>query len=128
MAKKEFLPETKVHETINTMIKTLKKEGLDTKSISDGFHTFNDLYNHRRILTQIIAHDHKEHAWKSKQHHDGTMFDGDFIVGFTTSEGQYSYHYKLEFWNDFNVPELEKAPEYDGHQPNDIDRLLSLLK
>lgn len=79
------------------------------------------------ILTKIIAESYPQYAWKSKQHHDGSMFDGDFIVGFTTPKGQYSYHYKLENWDFFDVPVLNRAPEYDGHQPNDIDRLISLL-
>lgn len=124
---KELLDEAAVHAALNANIKALKAAGLNTKAISDGHHTFDDLYTHRRILTQIVAHVFKDHAWKSKKHADGSMFDGDFIVGFTTPKGQYSYHYKLEFWDDFDVPELDAAPEYDGHQPNDIGRLLSLL-
>ena len=28
--------------------------------------------------------------------------------------------------NKFNIKELEKAPEYDGHKPKDVTRLLSL--
>ena len=56
------------------------------------------------------------------------MDSGWFIVGITTNEGDFTYHYKLEDWNMFPVKELEKAPEYDGHTPKDIIRLLSLLK
>ena len=28
--------------------------------------------------------------------------------------------------NSFNIKELEKASEYDGHKPEDVTRLLSL--
>ena len=33
----------------------------------------------------------------------------------------------LKYWDLFDVKELNKAPEYDGHTPDDIDRLYSLL-
>lgn len=112
---------------INQEIADFKHQGNSVKDISDTHHTFRDLYRHRMILTKIIAESYPQYAWKSKQHHDGSMFDGDFIVGFTTPKGQYSYHYKLENWDFFDVPVLDRAPEYDGHQPNDIDRLISLL-
>lgn len=50
-----------------------------------------------------------------------------FIVGIDTPEGQYSYHYHKKYWDKFKcVNELEFAPEWDGHKPEDVDRLLSL--
>lgn len=55
------------------------------------------------------------------------MFDEYFIVGINTPQGQFTYHYQLEYWELFKVKELKKAPEYDGHTPDDIDRLYSLL-
>ncbi|UUV46793.1 hypothetical protein [Bacillus phage vB_BanS-Thrax4] len=94
---------------------------------SDGYHTFDELYEHRMMLFLVICHTYKEQAWKSMLHSDGTMFDGSFIVGVTTPEGQYSYHYREQDYHLFKVKELEYAPEYDGHQPKDITRLLSLL-
>lgn len=95
--------------------------------ISDGSHTFDELYYHRMVLFSIICNQNKELAWKSKLHHDGTMYDNYFIVGITTPEGDYTYHYDLEYWDMFKVKELEKAPEWDGHKPKDITRLYSLL-
>lgn len=98
------------------------------KDISDGYHTFGELYYHRMILFSIICETFKEKAWKSRLHEDGSMFDGCFIVGVDTPEGQYTYHYKAEFFDVFDVKELKHALVYDGHQPKDITRLLSLLK
>ena len=95
--------------------------------ISDGSHTFDELYYHRMVLFSIICNQNKELAWKSKLHQDGTMYDNYFIVGITTPEGDYTYHYDLEYWDMFKVKELEKAPEWDGHKPKDITRLYSLL-
>lgn len=108
---------------INNMINDLDYKG----NITDGSHTFDELYYHRMVLFSIICNINSNMAWKSKLHSDGTMFDNYFIVGITTKEGDYSYHYKLEDWDRFKVKELDKAPEWDGHKPSDITRLYSLL-
>lgn len=93
---------------------------------SDGYHTFNELYYHRMILFAVICKQNQQLAWKSWLHHDGTMYDDYFIVGINTPLGQYSYHYHKKYWDEFDVQELEKAPIWDGHEPKDIERLLSL--
>lgn len=95
--------------------------------IHDGFHTFDELYYHRMMLFAIICNQNADKAWKSRIHDDGTMFSGFFIVGITTPEGEYTYHYKMQDWDKFNVKELAKAPAWDGHKPEAITRLLSLL-
>lgn len=114
-------------ESINAQIKELLQQGISRKEISDGYHTFDELYYHRMILFSIICNQNKDKAWKSKLHADGTMFDEDsFVCGIETPEGQYTYHYKLDYWDMFKIKELDLAPEWDGHQPKDITRLLSL--
>lgn len=94
--------------------------------ISDGYHTFDELYYHRMMLFAVICKAYKDNAWKSWKHDDGSMYDDYFIVGITTPEGNYTYHYNKKHWNMFDVNELEFAPKYDGHTPGDITRLLSL--
>ena len=114
-------------KTVNNFLDFMRKEGLSRKQISDGYHTFDELYYHRMILFSLLLNGHKDISWKAKKHHDGTMFDeASFICGIETPEGQYTYHYKLEHWDKFDVQELEFAPEYDGHKPSDITRLLSI--
>lgn len=110
------------------IVNEIKEHGISMKQVTDGYHTFDELYYHRMKLFALICHMNKDVAWKSWLHHDGTMFDGSFIVGVQTSEGQYSYHYNAEHFDTFEVRELEKAPTYDGHQPSDIGRLDSLLQ
>lgn len=92
--------------------------------VSDGYHTFNGLYDHRAVLFAVICNEHPHLAWKSKLHHTGDMFDDMFIVGLNTSHGQISYHYDMKLWNLFVVPELERAPEWDGHTPADAVKRL----
>jgi len=100
-------------------IERLQRTQKITGSTSDGYHTFDELYRHRGILFALICADHKEIAWKSKKHHDGTMYDGMFLCGIDTPYGQATYHMDLEpFWNMIKVRELETAPEWDGHTPD----------
>ena len=116
-----------VINSINEILEKFKEWGISRKEVSDGHHTFEELYYHRMILFSIICNNNKEIAWKSKLHDDGTMFDDDFIVGINTPKGQYTYHYDLKYWVMFDVKELDRAPKYDGHKPRDIYRLLFLI-
>lgn len=103
--------------------------GADTiGGISDKFHTFDELYYHRMKLFSLICNTYYAYAWKSWLHADGTMYPDYFIVGITTPEGDYSYHYHKDHWDEFKVTAMDKAPEWDGHQPSDITRLASLLE
>lgn len=93
--------------------------------VSDGYHTFNELYHHRAVLFSVICNLMPEKAWKSKQHDTGDMYDGMFIVGIETPEGQATYHYDIDpYWDMFNVKEVEHAPKWDGHTASDtIERI-----
>lgn len=104
----------------------MSKEKESMGEVSDGYHTFDELYYHRMVLFAVIVNQNKDISWKSKKHDDGSMYDNHFIVGIDTPEGQYTYHYNLKHWDKYEVKELEKAPKYDGHQPEDIGRLLSI--
>ena len=99
------------------------------EDISDGYHTFRDLYYQRMVLFATIVKQNKELAWKSLRHEDGELcFGGDwFIVGIDTPEGSYTYHYETNFWSMFDCQELERGKHWDGHTDKDITRLLSLI-
>ena len=100
----------------------------DIGQVSDGYHTFNELYHHRAILFSVICNQNKELAWKSKSHDDGTMYANMFIVGIETPEGQATYHYDVNpYWSMFDVKSLDFAPKLDGHTPAQaIERIASL--
>lgn len=87
--------------------------------LSDTFHSFNDLYDHRMVLT-ALAFMNLPYAWKSKKHEDGSMYDNMFIVGAATPDGIVSYHYDLCNWSLFKIPEIPHAPHFDGHTPKDV--------
>ena len=100
---------------------------VDVEKISDGYHTFADLYEQRLILSAALAKNNP-HAWKSKRHEDGSVpFGGGwFIMGFDTEEGCYTYHYELKDWDLFQCKELDKGRPWDGHTSKDVRRLLSI--
>jgi len=95
---------------------------------SDGYHTFNELYHHRAVLFSAICNQNPLCSCKAKKHHDGTMYDGMFIVGINTPEGQATYHYDIEpYWDMFQVPAADLAPEWDGHTADEAIRRIGLL-
>lgn len=105
-----------------------KSRGVEFDDITDGAHTFNDLYHERMKLTSKLFNLFPEYAWKTFSHSDGSIWDGYFIVGVSIPEvGDYTYHYQTEFWDEFKVQVIDKAPEYDGHTTLDVDRLDKLI-
>ncbi|MCW6664541.1 hypothetical protein NHG32_02480 [Aerococcaceae bacterium NML191219] len=113
-------------QDVQKKINGLKNSNIEVGGLSDGYHTFNELYFHRMILFAVICNLNQDKAWKSKLHADGTMFENYFIVGVETPQGQFTYHYHMEHWNHFDVMEVDYAPEWDGHMPKDVVRLLCL--
>lgn len=101
----------------------------DIGEFSDGYHTFNSLYEQRMFLFATIVNQNQSLAWKSHKHSDGNeCFGGGwFIVGVDTPEGGYTYHYKNEYWDLFHCQELEHGKEWDGHTEKDVGRLLSII-
>ena len=97
--------------------------------LSDGFHTFNDLYYQRMILFAAIVKANKDKAWKSYKHEDDSLCFGGgwFIVGIDTPEGSYTYHYENKYFDMFDCVELPKAKHWDGHTDKDVTRLFSLF-
>ncbi len=69
---------------------------------------------------------------KSKKHSDGELcFGGGWFVVVVDlpKYGQVSNHYRMEYWDLFNVTEVELAPKWDGHTPQKgLDRMLTLLE
>lgn len=105
----------------------------------DGYHTFDELYDHRiTLFIALCKHMHDLYAlenpkkyklWRSRQHSDGSVWDGWFIVGIGTDPGkQITYHLPLDRWEETDsIEELEKAPEWDGHTSDDVIKRLKQL-
>ena len=116
-------------QSLKDAIVLLKAQEPITGETSDGYHTFNELYHHRAVLFSVIVANYPDKAWKSKKHHDGTMYDGMFIVGIDTPEGQATYHYDINpYWDMFKCRVLDNAPEWDGHTPAQAIERIGKLK
>lgn len=101
---------------------------------SDGYHTFDELYEHRLALTAALFNQWgalaKYGCHKSFKHYDGELAFGGgwFVVMATLPNGQISYHYPDKYWDKFNVAALPKAMKWDGHTPQDvIERLIEFV-
>lgn len=100
----------------------------DIGDLSDGYHTFNQLYYQRMILFAALVKQNKEKAWKSLRHEDGELCFGGgwFVVGIDTPEGSYTYHYEEQYYSLFDCADLPCGKHWDGHTEKDVTRLLSL--
>lgn len=120
----------KIDEINEEILKSKHLGEISTKEVSDGHHTFGDLYRHRIILFCTLCNLIPEHSFKSRKHFDeenDPMFPDSFIAGIHTPKGIATYHIKLKYWDLFQVPELDRAPKYDSYSSEDvIDRILSL--
>ena len=96
--------------------------------VSDGYHTFNQLYYQRMMLFATIVKQNRDKAWKSLRHEDGELCFGGgwFIVGIDTLEGGYTYHYEDKYFDLFDCETLDNGKHWDGHTEKDVTRLLSL--
>lgn len=113
---------------VNYLADLIEPQPIDGNT-SDGYHTFDELYHHRAVLFSVIVENFATRAWKSKLHADGTMYEGMFIVGIETPDGQATYHYDVEpYWDMFRCKEIDRAPEWDGHTPDQaIERIGKLV-
>ena len=102
---------------------------------SDGYHTFNELYEFRKAYNIALfnewAANGKCFVHKSWKHNDGELCFGGgwFIVVAVLPQGQISNHYEAKDWDLFQIQETEKALfEFDGHTGADvIERLKSYI-
>jgi len=116
---------------VMAIIDSLQQEQ-DMGEVSDGYHTFNELYYYRMLYNAAFFNLlPKEWVHKSKKHHTGEeCFGGGwFIVMANLPTGQISNHYELKDWDLFKVPEKEVADEWDGHTPQEAaERLYKYLQ
>lgn len=124
-------------KSINRVIKNylLPRMNNAIGKISDGYHTFNELYEFRKLYNAALFNEWAKQGLydvhKSTKHHDGQeCFGGGwFIVMATLPTGQISNHYELKDWDLFRCREQAVANVWDGHTAQDVaQRLLALLQ
>ena len=122
---------------INKLILGVKKRGLAIGGVSDGYHTFDQLYKFRASYNALLFNEwhmnNKFDVHKSKRHSDGKKCFGSdeyFVVVAMLPAGQITNHYPMELWDLFKIPETPKAKyEYDRHTSEDaLERMVSLAE
>ena len=105
----------------------------DMGEVSDGYHTFNELYEYRMLYNAALFNEFAKQGLydvhKSRKHSDGEYPFGDsnwFIVMAELPTGQISNHYEMKDWDKFQIPEKPLANKWDEHSPRDVaERLTS---
>ena len=100
---------------------------IDYTNFSDGYHTFGELYEFRKVYNALLFNEwssnNKYNVYKSRKHHNNEFcFNSDnwFIVCATLPDGQISNHYEIKDWDLFKIQTKEKAEIFDGHTSNDV--------
>lgn len=110
-----------------------KTKPKDMGEVSDGYHTFNELYEYRLLYNAALFNEFAKQGLydvhKSRKHSDGEYPFGDsnwFIVMAELPTGQISNHYEMKDWDKFQIPEKPLANKWDEHSPKDVaERLTS---
>ena len=99
----------------------------DPSQISDGFHTFAELYEHRHALTLSLMKAKPELFWFSRKHNDGELCFGTgdwFIIGAELpAVGSITYHLPMALWESAQrsgAAMLKIGRLWDGHTPEDV--------
>ncbi len=125
---------------INNMIDDQRdKKWFITDNISDGYHTFWELYEHRTVLLIALCKyifknhrcypDPRIYILRSKKHFDWSEYEWWFIVQlYTPHTWQISYHLPNKYWHKcFFMRTVENAYESDWHTSDDVIRRLLAL-
>lgn len=104
--------------------------------LSDGHHTFDELYEHRHLLFLAFLEALTDQPfdvfqpWMSERHHGGGQFVGWFIAGVKINDKQITYHLPMRLWDlaekigsapgQTGIAILDSAPEWDGHTAADV--------
>lgn len=138
---------------VSAIISDNLKENCDTigipiGSISDGYHTFDELYEHRielfialakakflewmKIPSHLGVLNNPNPFWISARHSDNSpVFDGWFLAGLFYEKGkQITYHLPVRYWDKCEkngALVFSHAPEWDGHASADVLKRLEKL-
>lgn len=111
----------------------------DVEQVTDGYHSFDELYQHRHALCIALFCELKMsgcNTWYSHKHHDGTSYPAYVLVGadlrnpldLDRTSLPVSYQLPVSYIPHLEaagIEQIEQAPHWDGHTSHDvITRLL----
>ncbi len=95
----------------------------NTGEVSDGYHTFDELYEHRHVLFMALMSQNKDISWMAERHDDGSFFEGWFVAGVNLPTGVVTYHLPdrlRDVIENLGIPVYRDAPKWDGHTSSDV--------
>lgn len=98
----------------------------DVSQLSDGYHTFAELYEHRNSLMLALMRAQPHICWFSRRHADGELpFGSDdwFIVGAELPDAPITYHLPAALYSlaqKTGAIELLAGRPWDGHTAADV--------
>ncbi len=103
------------------------RQEVDPSQLSDGYHTFAELYEHRHALFLAFMRAMPQHCWFSLRHADGEKcFGGDdwFIAGAELPGGSsVTYHLPADLYplaKATGAGRLDLGRPWDGHTASDV--------
>lgn len=96
----------------------------DMSKVSDGYHTFEELYEHRVALWLALCKTDPDNVFFKKH------YETWFVVFWESPVGQMSYHVPEHHWN-FCMKHFKHDPnhEWDGHTSRQVlERLVELSR
>lgn len=91
--------------------------------VSDGYHTFGELYDHRNHLFIALMRSNPAISWRANTQDDGEDYPNWFIAGMHLPTGDISYHLPVWMWEMIDgcgIATTNRAPKWDGHTPADV--------
>lgn len=91
--------------------------------ISDGTHSFDELYDHRCTLFAALMKCKPNISWYADVHDDGEVWDGWILCGIDLPEGTVTYHLPVSMRKTLKATgakELPRGKPWDGHTSNDV--------
>ena len=102
-----------------------KKFEIKGNDISDGYHTFNELYMHRKLLyIALCLKDADKCVWADHEEWDS------IVLVYNSPEGQISYHidYDQKMLIHGKIKEVPFGEhKWDGHSSNDVVQRLQWI-
>lgn len=106
----------------------------DTNLVSDGYHTFGELYQHRCLLFAWVIsaiganiEAYRDLIFKTRKNREGAEWVGWFIAGINMPEGQITYHLPIAMWDLVHAQEIERNDRYDGHTSDDVVKRITAI-
>jgi len=116
--------------TISEINSAIQSADVDKNQISDGYHTFGELYEARCLLFVALIQAYPAQSWRADKNADGQKWAGWFVCGINPTPGkQITFHLPEKYWPNLDGIETHDVnPYFDGHNAQDVrDRLNNVI-